>query len=699
MHRNSSLQSGSHLRPTGGGVIPVAALLVPLLAVALSFLFWSDLWMGGGLIGGDLYTYFFPQKTFFVSRLREGEFPLWNNLVGHGYPLVAESQTGVFYPPHLLYLFLDANSAYNSVQLLHYVLAFVFFWLYARSVGLSNWASALSSLVYTYSWFPARLCLEWAIIGGAWLPLALWSIERFLISEQWRYLILLSLGVALQMLPGHFNLAFITLLVIVPYFFVRYLSKNPESRELGRTIRPMILLGIAIFCSFGIAAVQLAPTWELKRHSQRSDVNLEHDPRYGNLPAWFLVQVVNPSIYTDPDLDNRLNAGLPPSASTNKVEAHLYFGIIPFFLAIGGIVRGGLRKHPLCLLWVVLGFLGVLYSTGRLVPLTHQIPGFSFFKGPGRFGIVSTVAVAVLSGFSLDRLRRVFRPSLFRFVAFLVVGFTFADLWGVSRIVGYVSILPQSLLYRISQSHVRRILSNSAQPVRLFSRGPNLPTLLGVSSTPEYLGIGPSEYYDPATRMPLPLPYDSPPTPEHLVWLRHAGVTHILSHSPLHPDQWPVTPLWSGLDPFLNPAWGRREPLFLYAFQGGRPRLSWDHPGPNDTAEIRSYMANEVRAEVDSSEGGRLILTDLQYPGWNVFIDDRVAAPLVIDGMFRGVLVPPGKHSIHWKFESSSIWIGALISLVTLLFLAGVSHLRYWHPKLFSPSTDGGHAPPAESTS
>lgn len=664
--------------------IPAVLIWVPLLGVLLSLLFWWDLWFGGGLIGGDLYTYFFPQKTFFVDQLRQGEFPLWNNLAGHGYPLVAESQTGVFYPPHFLYLFLDANSAYNGVQLLHYILAFTFFWMYARTIGVSTWGSTLAATVYTYSWFPARLCLEWAIIGGAWLPLALWSVEKFFSTHHWRYLILLAISLSLQMLPGHFNLAFITLLILVPYILIRVLCSNSDA--VAATTRPSIqlgLLGAAIICAFGIAAVQLLPTWELKQSSQRSDVNVEHDPRYGNLPVWFLQQVVNPSVYWDPNLDNRLNAGLPPSASTNKVEAHLYFGLLPLAIVILGIATGWFRENHIAWLWLALGILALLYTPGWMVVVTKYLPGFNFFKGPGRFGIVTTASVAVLSGFALDGLKRSFRPGAAVLVGILVISITLFDLWTVSRVVGYVTILQDSILNRIPRSQVRQILKEYPQPVRLFSRGPNLPTLLGVASTPEYLGIGPAEYYSSETRMPLPLPYDESPTPEQINWLKRAGVTHILSYTPLQPQQWPVKYLWSGGDLFLNSAWGRREPLFLYEFQGGRQRLSWEHPGPKDTASIQKYLANEVHTEVDSVSGGTLILADLHYPGWNVSIDGKPAPTLVIDQMYRGVLVPGGKHTVVWEYQPVMVWVGANISLATLLFLAVIGHLRYWQPGLF----------------
>src|SRR5262245_30044347 len=98
-----------------------------LVAVGLTWIFWQPLWYGGGFVGGDIYSYYFPQKTLYAETLRSGEIPFWNWRTGFGYPLVAESQTGVFYPFHLVaYALADVNTAYSAIQLLHYILAFVF---------------------------------------------------------------------------------------------------------------------------------------------------------------------------------------------------------------------------------------------------------------------------------------------------------------------------------------------------------------------------------------------------------------------------------------------------------------------------------------------------------------------------------------------------------------------------------------------
>ena len=170
-----------------------AATLPWVAAVGLMWIYWSPLWQGGGLIGGDTYPYFMPQKAFYADEMRAGRIPLWNPLVGHGYPQLAESQTGVLYPPNLwLYGNLSLNRAYVLSQMLHYVLAYLTTWLLARRLGITRWGAAFASLVFVYSWFPARICVEWAIIGGAYVPLLLWCVESYLQRTHVVYLWLLS---------------------------------------------------------------------------------------------------------------------------------------------------------------------------------------------------------------------------------------------------------------------------------------------------------------------------------------------------------------------------------------------------------------------------------------------------------------------------------------------------------------------------
>ena len=69
---------------------------------------------------------------------------------------------------------------------------------------------------------------------------------------------------------------------------------------------------------------------------------------------------------------------------------------------------------------------------------------------------------------------------------------------------------------------------------------------------------------------------------------------------------------------------------------------------------------------------GRLVVADLAYPGWKVEIDGKGAESLR-DGALRAVQVPAGAKLVTWTFTPPGVRLGALISLVALLALAGVA--------------------------
>ncbi|MAG92759.1 MAG: hypothetical protein CMJ48_03265, partial [Planctomycetaceae bacterium] len=337
-----------------------------------------------------------------------------------------------------------------------------------------------------------------------------------------------------------------------------------------------------------------------------------------------------------------------------------------------------------------LGLAALVYATGCLVPIAQYLPGFGFFMGPGRYGIVTTLAAALLAGAALERIltalaarSRLLAPAV-GLLCFAVIA---VDLKGVGEEVfdrtGYAMVATPPV-EALSESPVREILSRTEQPARLFSRGPNLPTLLGVASTPPYLGIGPQQYFDPDTKLPDPLPFDEPPTVEQVDWLRRAGVTHVLSFRELDGEPaWPVVRLWSGVDPFLHRVWGRdpNEPLYLYALQGSRGRVAWIESQVDAAPRIVAYRANRVEIEADSAAGGRVVLTDLIGPGWQVSVDGERADALEIEGMYRGVDLPAGTHTVTWSYAPRSVYWGVAVSLLTAIFLAAIAHVRFWHPE------------------
>ena len=701
-------------------------------SVILTLVFWWPLWCGYGFVGGDLYSYFFPQKAFLADRLQAGEFPLWNNLTGFGYPVLGESQTGAAYPPYwLAYLFLSPNTAYNLLHLLHYVVCFAGMWMFCERIGMRLGGSILAAIVFTYGWFPPRACLEWAIVTGAWLPVSLWCVESFVQSRWWRYAIGLSLVLGLQMLAGHFHLAFMTQILVLAYGTWRLVAVRARSSNSSPTLprANLVALGAvvaAIVGGFLIAAVQLVPAWELKTRSTRATVGADHDPAYGHLPPLYLSQMVMPWLWYSPgeihgeeglrtatefaapwhwfgphrDLDTALNqsrAGGLTDVATNKVEAHLYFGLIPLGFACWWMLGSLLRRHDIdtqsvqpsrgaeTWFWTLAGLFAVIYATGWLLPVARQIPGFNFFRGPGRYGIVTTLAVAILAGRGFAKLLEQRSKSACVALATLVIWSTVGDLWLVSRMVTYAAMVPRPAITLRDQSPVRRLLLAQPESPRLYAPMQNLGNLLGVSCLPVYLGIAPSQYSDPrfaGKGMPKGDPTSRPNVadPEMLQWLKDCGVTHILSETHLDQTSWEVTAVWQGMDPMLNTAMGRSEPLFLYQLTNspGRASLIWkggDVDGPISVPN--SSAANRTELTVDLSSESSLLLRDLDYPGWQVEIDGQPSDSLAV-AEFRSVRVPQGRHTVRWIYRSISFRRGLAITVLTLFTLAVIGHVRFW---------------------
>src|SRR5262249_25330645 len=115
--------------------------LAAVVAVVVALLAW--LWpigIGGKMpVGWEVTQFFLGLMGFLGEALRDGELPVWNDLWGYGFPGLAESQMGVFYPPHVvLYGRMFTEAAYVASLVLHTLWGgLVAFWA-SRGSGASG---------------------------------------------------------------------------------------------------------------------------------------------------------------------------------------------------------------------------------------------------------------------------------------------------------------------------------------------------------------------------------------------------------------------------------------------------------------------------------------------------------------------------------------------------------------------------------
>jgi uncharacterized membrane protein YfhO len=60
-----------------------------------------------------------------------------------------------------------------------------------------------------------------------------------------------------------------------------------------------------------------------------------------------------------------------------------------------------------------------------------------------------------------------------------------------------------------------------------------------------------------------------------------------------------------------------------------------------DTAEITSYTTEEVAIRAECQSACLLVLTDLHYPGWRAYVDERETEIQRANAVFRAVQLEP----------------------------------------------------------
>jgi hypothetical protein len=101
-----------------------------------------------------------------------------------------------------------------------------------------------------------------------------------------------------------------------------------------------------------------------------------------------------------------------------------------------------------------------------------------------------------------------------------------------------------------------------------------------------------------------------------------------------------------------------------------------------EPAKITSYQPMSVDIEAPVDRNAILVLNDTAYPGWKVSVDNKTENWFRANYLFRGVLLVPGRHHIRFAYRPLSFYLGACISLATLLIvgLAGWLQARRLSP-------------------
>jgi hypothetical protein len=148
------------------------------------------------------------------------------------------------------------------------------------------------------------------------------------------------------------------------------------------------------------------------------------------------------------------------------------------------------------------------------------------------------------------------------------------------------------------------------------------------------------------------------------------GQTKVYENEAAMPRAFVVHAAETVQDPVAVLVWKSFVPTTTVLLEKGFDTSLLAQAGP-DRVEITDYTPMRVVVRAELGGGGFLVLNDVNYPGWQAFVDDQPSEIYQANYIFRAVYLPAGRHTVEFVYRPLSLYVGSAISLTTLAIIAG----------------------------
>lgn len=669
----------------------------------------------------DIWNFNYPIKEFLNQSLGKGSLPFWSKDIATGFPFFAEGQIGTLNLFNLLlFSLLPTWLAWNLSYLIIFLIAFVGVYFFLKQNRCSSLASYFGGFIFSFSGFFICHISHFNLIQAAsFLPWLFYFCQKFFKKKNMLDLFLLGFILCQQIFSGHPQITFISLIGLMLFFF--YLLKENAGKE--NLFKISLLFLIAIILGFALALPQLLPSWELLRVSSRQTGLTSKEIFQFPYPLKHLITFIRPNYY-----GTAKNGTYPPFEEGWGIywENTAYLGLLPLLfclislfssLNILNISSEKLKKQRV-FFWVLL-FVSLLLVLGANSPLyfLFTFPGFSYFRVPSRFLLLSIFGLSFLAaaGFDqlLQKLKKIIKTNALYnslIIAFLGVavfdlsyfGYNYHPLVEVQK-----ALSPPATTQLIPEdarlfTHFSQLKSwnkffifkgwQKIEPYLYFKNGlaPNLNLLFNKPNINAFYALPPlrQKYFQELTNLAL---------------LNASSVEYIISTDVLELKNW-------GLIKKVTPELENLPSYFIYQNQQSLPRfrLSTKVEVAKTLKELQQLIdrddfsfQNTVILEQDIREDfsplefqeisilhdenqkiilqtktdkkSILVIADSFYPGWEAKIDGQKTKIMPANLNQRALILSPGEHLIELKYVPRTFYQGVFISLASL-----VLYLLFW---------------------
>ena len=710
-----------------------------LLALTALVLFWAIFFFevvvrNKYFMFGDIAYFALPGHKMLAEALRHMRLPLWSPQIFGGFPLLAEGQIGAFYPLTLLFQSFFANEyAVSLLIVIHFLMAGLFTYLYARQLGMEEAAALLSSLVFAFgAFFTTHLMQVSAIFSASWLALGLFLLEKYFLERKRKYFLWLGLVCALQILAGNLPIFWFSLGAYILYFAWFWSKEKLPPREIGYFVGSL-LLGLSL------AAIQLVPYRELILNATRSG---SYNFGAASFPPVNIITYLFPNFFgwqtPTSDFfyygqfhywDLACYIGVAPLilvmvALVFRITKHMNYFILLFIgslaLSLGNYPQGitgflflenfslailaGLGLKILLLkkenfslvlkqIYVWIGkFLLILFGGGYLLILLgkDRLAKAAYLLGGSALAAPGLWADKMVGGlqYSLNIVNiHLYVQLILLFLIYWVIkGFLFGEIKTRAFQIIVLVLLMFDLYYFGASYNATTDIEQILPSVRLLNVLRQDPTYFRIYNHQvprSYEVLGPQYTLIPNLNMLWSLdeiggymPWElnsiaqinkdiaSRDVRSDLLFLGKLNVKYILNTEPLKSPGLREVFKDARIHVYENLFF--RDRAYFLKNNGSQP-------------VITVYQNNEVKILTRNNLADTLVLSDIYYPGWKVWVDGKTTELREFENLFRQVAVPPGKHEVVFKYQPQSLKIGWIISLAAgavFLFLLAKTYTK-----------------------
>lgn len=667
-------------RPDRGHAGPrdvVAALFLASFFVA---------WHADGVFGGRAYyaedaaAYFVANRTVHHVGWSDAGFDFWDPLPGLGQPRLANIQNGSFSPLTIAFHLVPAATMFRFYPALVLSLLSVACYALLRARRLDVAPAMFGALAFsTTNIVLAHVQQPPVIETILWLPATLLAWQLAMRTGNRRWVALTGVGVALQCFGGSPQYLLYGLLVTGVFIASDLLDVARDRTALGQRFRWAAAAGVI---GLGIGSWQLLPFLEMAELSHRT---LLHDParfvdayRAAVSEVWLALSAEQFFF-------------IEPPRMAHAVAAYVNAPNLSLLVVVLAAVSLTARPAP----WVLavgagLFMLGMLGSAGGVTPLLAALlPSDAAVRAPYRMLVPAAFLLSTLAATGLQHWlegERRFGSA----VAWVAVAWIAGSSWWLKQPdEQYVDPAAYAVPAGFEALPGRMAVDFlGARETPLFAVNAGLaagvPTLLQrevLIPANFFEGYFASQYgslrqYERLDRaiVSAALPLEDADAP----LLRAYGLRSVVRFEDgrvrVRPfdarDRFRLVPrglfhldpeaLWrAAADPDWNPD---EEVLLSHAVD-----LVRDPSAGAASIEVLQDDPSVQRFVVDSG-GGFAVTSGLFHPGWRVAVDGREAEPVQVDFALRAVVVPPGRHTVDWRYRPT--WLGWAWAATGAAFMA-----------------------------